>query len=374
MNTRKLLAAAITVFTASACFSLTVGDKAPELRIKKWVKGKPVKITAGKGKKVFVIEFWATWCKPCKMSIPHLNILQRKYKKQGLVIAGISTETPEVISKYLKGQGLADYSFGADDKMKTSGAYMKGVSGIPAAFIIGKSGRVVWIGHPLEVEPVLKRIFAGKFDMHKEQHERRENKKLKAAFAKRDYQAALQLTDERLQENPGDPKYVSLKAFILFSMGRAAESLKYVNKMIEAYPENLKLLKVKVFILKKLNMNKELDLCYAECIDKYSNPLELNSLAWDLISRKFGTAKLKLALRAACKAYEAEKYLNPADKAVVGNTLARVYYLVGRPDKAVAVQKEACFIFKKYKSQEYRRAQLNLKYYLEAYSIGQTIK
>ncbi|MCP3964999.1 MAG: redoxin domain-containing protein [Lentisphaerae bacterium] len=338
------------------------------------MKGTPVSIKAGKGKNVFVIEFWATWCGPCKMSIPHLNILQRKYIKDGLIVTGISTEKPEVISKYLKGQGLSNYSFGADDNMKTSAVYMKGINVIPAAFIIDKTGKVVWIGHPMEVEPVLKRIFSGKFNMNKEQHERKENKKLKAAFAKRDYKEALKLTEERLKENPGDPKYVSLKAFILFSLGKADESFKYVDEMIKAYPDHLKLYQVKMVILKKLQKDKELDACYKVCINKFTKPLDLSNLAWEMISRKFGTAKLNLALQAAEKAYKNDNFEKPADEAVVGNTLARVYYLVGRLDKAITVQKKACYLFKKYKNPNFKRSQQTLKYYLEAYTVGQSIK
>jgi len=60
--------------------TLTVGDSAPNMSVSKWVKGTP--ITSFEKGKIYVVEFWATWCGPCKVSIPHLTELANKYKDQ----------------------------------------------------------------------------------------------------------------------------------------------------------------------------------------------------------------------------------------------------------------------------------------------------
>ena len=57
--------------------TLRVGEPAPKIEVAKWVKGSPTKgFELGK---VYVVEFWATWCPPCRTSIPHLTELQKKY-------------------------------------------------------------------------------------------------------------------------------------------------------------------------------------------------------------------------------------------------------------------------------------------------------
>ena len=66
---------------AGSLFAADLGDEAKPLQISKWVKGKKVNLAKGKGKKVYVVEFWATWCPPCRTTIPHLTELQKKYKK-----------------------------------------------------------------------------------------------------------------------------------------------------------------------------------------------------------------------------------------------------------------------------------------------------
>src|ERR1041385_6120947 len=90
----SLLTAAFTLNTHAAG---ALGDPAAPLVISEWVKGKPVDLAAAKGKEVVVVEFWATWCGPCRTSIPHLTEMQKKFKDVRFV--GVSDRSEEHTSE-----------------------------------------------------------------------------------------------------------------------------------------------------------------------------------------------------------------------------------------------------------------------------------
>src|SRR5688572_14083984 len=85
-KTFALLAGMALSVAGAKAAALNVGDPAPKLAIAKWAQGEPVK--EFDSSKVYVVEFWATWCGPCIKSIPHLNELHEKFKDKGLVVIG----------------------------------------------------------------------------------------------------------------------------------------------------------------------------------------------------------------------------------------------------------------------------------------------
>ena len=120
-----------------------VGKPAPELSVKKWFNGSGTTLAQAKGK-IVVVEFWATWCPPCKAAIPHLKELNQKFKKKGVVFLSLTDEDAVAVEPFMKAQGM-DYTVGTGSK--TAAAY--GVAGIPHAVVIGKDGKVKWEGHPM---------------------------------------------------------------------------------------------------------------------------------------------------------------------------------------------------------------------------------
>jgi thiol-disulfide isomerase/thioredoxin len=98
--------------------------------------------------KPLLVEFWATWCPPCRKSIPHLNQIYAKYKSQGLQIVGITDEDETTVKKFQK-QIPMDYNVA----INTPGSIYEqfGIKAIPTAFLVDKSGKIVWTGHPMEL-------------------------------------------------------------------------------------------------------------------------------------------------------------------------------------------------------------------------------
>jgi thiol-disulfide isomerase/thioredoxin len=98
--------------------------------------------------KPLLVEFWATWCPPCRKSIPHLNQIYAKYKAQGLQIVGITDEDETTVKKFQK-QIPMDYNVA----INTPGSIYEqfGIKAIPTAFLVDKSGKIVWTGHPMEL-------------------------------------------------------------------------------------------------------------------------------------------------------------------------------------------------------------------------------
>jgi thiol-disulfide isomerase/thioredoxin/predicted Zn-dependent protease len=156
--------------------SLKVGDNAPPVVAAKWFKGEPV--TTFKPGQVYVIEFWATWCGPCRAAMPHLSELAKQYKGKVTVIgfdvqeliAG-SDKNGDYITKvnnFVKnlGDGM-NYTVAADVREGTMwNTWMKaaGLGGIPSSFVIDQQGKIAWIGHPMGLEDVLPLVVDGTFD------------------------------------------------------------------------------------------------------------------------------------------------------------------------------------------------------------------
>ena len=143
-----------------------LGMPAPALNVAEWVKGKAVNFNEGKGKTIYVVEFWATWCPPCRASIPHLTELQKKFKDKGVTIIGVSDETVSTVKPFVIKMGAKmEYTVAVDKDQKTSAAYMGafGVGGIPHAFVVDKTGAIVWHGHPMDgLDTAIEVVLEGK--------------------------------------------------------------------------------------------------------------------------------------------------------------------------------------------------------------------
>lgn len=183
MRLRSLLPilalATLAGVTVAPAQELTVGSPAPALEVEAWLKGEPV--TAFAPGQVYLVEFWATWCKPCIAGMPHLTRLQAQMGDTVTVIgvniweeqSGVpyTDETRARVERFVAGNaaklGYRVAYDGAAQRAATGWMAEAGLNSIPNAFLVDRAGLIAHIGHPLapEFRNALSQVIAGKHDL-----------------------------------------------------------------------------------------------------------------------------------------------------------------------------------------------------------------
>jgi peroxiredoxin/YHS domain-containing protein len=121
--------------------------------------GNPLSNESLKGK-VVVLDFWATWCAPCRKSMPELQALHRKYADRGFAVVGISIDEggPAKVRKFVASKKFT-YPIALDSEQSPAWASYR-VKAVPAAFLIDRGGRIVaqWTGSPASVQELETRL------------------------------------------------------------------------------------------------------------------------------------------------------------------------------------------------------------------------
>ena len=378
-----------TIVSCLAAFALALpflparaaelGDKAAALEIAEWVKGKPVVLADGKGKTIYVVEFWATWCPPCRASIPHLTELQKKFKDKGVVFVGVSDEEVGKVKPFVEKMGeKMDYVVAVDKDKQTSKGYMEAyeINGIPHAFVVDKEGLVVWQGHPMAgLEEAVAKVVAGTFDLAKEKKRANAQTKLQAFFEAAREDASQEKLDQMAKEleqieaevgglMDGKPfksaevmKMVKFqKAFMSYQQasqeGADPEKLEKLLKEVTANaPADVKVDELKadlalqsayVSFMKAIEDGADAkQIAAAEervAAAKGRNPQLLNQIAWAMLDEpRIKKRNLELALKLAKTAID-----NGGDKdSAIVDTYARALFDSGKVEEAIVQQQKA---------------------------------
>lgn len=306
---------------------LKIGDDAPKLRAGKWIQGEPVKeLERGK---TYIVEFWATWCGPCRVAIPHLNELHEKFRDQGLVVIGqdVWERDESLVEPFVKKMGdKMTYRVALDDKsddpegaMATTWMKAAGQSGIPATFVVNKQGKIVWIGHPMSLkEQVLEEIITGRYDVakavaEKEQEEKDRaqlmglSRKLNTHMNQQQWDDAEKVIGEMEKLLPADRKsgLGMMRFHIHTRRGDYDAAYKVMSDLSDSDPDNA---------------------------------MMQNQLAWTIVaSPELEKRDLALAEKIAERANKAAKGKDPN----ILDTLARAQFMNGKKSQAIATEQKA---------------------------------
>jgi thiol-disulfide isomerase/thioredoxin len=329
------LAALLLSSAALAGDELAVGQAAPTLTDVNWVKGEPVK--EWKKGEIYVLDFWATWCGPCKKAIPHINELAKAHRADKVNVIGVAVwprpnmvPTDQFVAE--KGDGM-DYLIAEDIEGQTAKRYMDGSlnDGIPTVMIVDRDGTLAWVGNPFvpagAMDEAFKAIVAGTHDKaafaSADQARRDEARpafarnerlgrfmpRIQAAAKSQDWPTALAAADELLAEDPADPTAIQVKYSLLRDSGDRQGASSFGQAQVKGALKD--------------------------------SAQELNGLAWMIVDPakrvEASDRDLELALAAATRADELTQHANGS----IIDTLARTYFWKGDLDKAIELQTHA---------------------------------
>lgn len=310
--------------------TLKAGDPAPAIKVAKWFKGQPVE-NLEKGT-IHVVEFWATWCAPCRKSIPHLTEIAKKYKGK-VSVTGVSIWESEKtdhakrlakVEKFVTKMGdKMGYNIAADnndDFMANNWMKAAGKRGIPVAFIVDKTGIIAWIGYPWDMDEKLEQVVAGTLD-----------KNAVAAEAAR-VQAIQDAKDARAALLEPVNK--------LHSAGKSQEAVDALDKVIAEHPE---LAETTDFMRYKLLLGCNETAAYQLARKLLEGKFKDKASVLYVIARDINELKQlknpdrKLAVDVAYRAAEIRKFKDSSTVSV----LASSYYFHGDLNKAVETATKA---------------------------------
>jgi len=314
---------------------LMAGMDAPPLAVQEFIKGDA--IDGFKEGKVYVVEFWSTWCGPCILAFPHLSELQKQYGDKVTIIGVNIWERPyddgtlaKVKAKVEEQGEKMSYTVAYDGPEKKSDkAWMAaaGRNGIPSAFIVDQKGKVAWMGHPMQMDPVLEKVVAGAWNAD-------EARKMDEAAAKEnESRMAVQRASRDL-----------LKARVAAKeSGDWSGWSKTIDGLIESTkgtPAQMQFRMMKFqMLIGEANMPEPGYELGAQLVAEGKGDAQLlNAIAWFAVQDDSVMKRnLDFCLTAATAANEAAK----GEDGAILDTLARVYWERGENAKAIELQEKA---------------------------------
>ncbi|WP_439360566.1 TlpA disulfide reductase family protein [Bradyrhizobium sp. DASA03007] len=216
--------------------ALGLESPAPPIRVENWLRGQP--LTSFQPGKVYIVEFWATWCAPCVAALSDLVQLQEKYRDSGVEVLAIAARERAQTAEEARSKLDAwlteklpnlNYRVGFDHTREMDKLWMDSSFsvGIPTSFVVDRDGHIAFIGSPTQLEDVLPKILTGSWRISDEAKAAdaariAEGQRTMPIFAKltpavkaQDWAKALSVVEEAVAVLPDDMYFRVLHADLL---------------------------------------------------------------------------------------------------------------------------------------------------------------
>lgn len=337
---------AVGAFAAPAVSpAVETGSPAPELEVKKWIKGGPVRLADLKGKKCAVLFFW-TLSQNGTAAFAEIALLAHKLGEKEVQFIAIGCDSADSIAKFNRINELP-FPVAADNMLATVNHYMRSTDRIPMAAIVDRNGVLAWRGAVGELAAVLPEVIAGKFNI--KQHIEREefSQAVMSAIRIKDYPTALRLLDEELKKHPGNVELLNVKISLQGRLMKDPDGAeKTALKAIEANPKEISLYWT---IMKQLEADHPARL--APWIDRVAtNFSDQPRVLLKFAQQEMNQPLVSLRPWNACKlletAWKSGKFKDDRERGIAAGEYARALYFCGRPDLALSLSKEAVKLLK----------------------------
>ncbi|WP_275200378.1 TlpA disulfide reductase family protein [Bradyrhizobium sp. CSA207] len=236
--------------------ALCIESAAPSLKVENWLRGE--RLTKFEPGKVYIVEFWATWCDACVEAMPHLIELQAKYKDEGLEVVGVAAyekaptadEARTKLDAWLTEKfSNLNYRIGFDSTGAMNKLWMDASSSltVPTSFVVDRDGHIAFIDHAIQIGDVLPKIINGTWrgsDDAKAADAKRiaEDQRLvrvssiqrtiRSAMEAKDWPAALSAAEEGIAMMPDDRHFREIQAGLLLQMRDTATGFQVLRQLV----------------------------------------------------------------------------------------------------------------------------------------------
>ena len=349
------------------------GQQAPELEVARFIGGKRFRIADMIGKKMVVLHFWTRDCAPCDKAVPLIADAARQFGTSAVFLA-IGDSDEKSVEEY---PHLASMKIPAavDSMARTADTYLRETDSFPTDVVIGRDGRIAWIGPTAELHRVLTEISSGQYNIRTAMELDQFNRKMVTLLKNQDFEEALTTVQERRKKFPDDPGLAIGAANLLAGkLNRTDDGLKILDDSIKRNPQEFPLYNAKLRILHfRGKPDPRVIPVYQSIIRNFAGqPMLLVQLAHNMQKAPPGTYPLLTRYELASAAWKSGKFSNDLDRGRAATVLARCYYECGMVDEAVQLQNKALMWL--HNTPEEKRASHNLAIYRDARKTASAIQ